>query len=254
MHSIKHATRPRRSKLSERRCLPKVFFERILQERWRGQVTSCISRHPALAPALAVKIDAAYRRLDFLKGFCKKGGVAILVKSWRCANFPARRSRIFSQWSKLQRWGRHGSLRKVVQVTSCISRHPALAPALAVKIDAAYRRYFLKGFCPGQVLYRASPCRQNRRCLPKAFFERILQERWRSHHGTRSHGPAMKGFCKKGGVARSHHISRHPALAPALAVKIDAAPFQKFDPPSQTSYCNLPNWAQQERPLLPVDS
>ena len=31
-------------------------------------------------------------------------------------------------------------------------------------------------------------------------------------------------------------ISRHPALAPALAVKIDAAPFQKFDPLSQTSY------------------
>ena len=28
------------------------------QERWRGQVTSCISRHPALAPALAIKIDA----------------------------------------------------------------------------------------------------------------------------------------------------------------------------------------------------
>ena len=132
-----------------RRCLPKAFFERILQERWRGQVTSCISRHPALAPALAVKIDAAYRR------------------------------------------------------------------------------YFLP-------CLSASPCRQNRRCLPKAFFERILQERWR------------------GQVTSC--ISRHPALAPALAVKIDAAPFQKFDPPSQTSYCNLPNWAQQERPLLPVDS
>ena len=32
-------------------------------------------------------------------------------------------------------------------VTSRILRQPALAPALAVKIDAAYRRYFLKGCC-----------------------------------------------------------------------------------------------------------
>ena len=39
------------------------------QESWCGKVTSCVSRHPALAPALAVKIDAAYGRY-FLPGFC----------------------------------------------------------------------------------------------------------------------------------------------------------------------------------------
>ena len=33
------------------------------------------------------------------------------------------------------------------QVTSCASWLPALAPALAAKIHAACRRYFLKGFC-----------------------------------------------------------------------------------------------------------
>ena len=49
----------------------KAWLKRFLgqgahcQERWRGQVTSCISRHPALAPALAVKIDAApFQKFD----------------------------------------------------------------------------------------------------------------------------------------------------------------------------------------------
>ena len=43
--------------------------------------------------------------------------------------------------------GAHCQERSRGQVTSCILGQPALAPALAVKIDAAYRRYFLKGFC-----------------------------------------------------------------------------------------------------------
>ena len=38
------------------------------QERWCGQVT-CTSRHRALAPALAVKIDACLPKVFFLKDF-----------------------------------------------------------------------------------------------------------------------------------------------------------------------------------------
>ena len=53
----------------------------------------------------------------------------------------------------------------------------------------------------------------------------------------------LKGFLGQGAHCQERWcgqvtscISWHPALAPALAVKIDAAPFQKFDPVSQTSY------------------
>ena len=41
-------------------CLKGLLGQRAhCQERWCGQVTSRILRQPALAPALAVKIDAA---------------------------------------------------------------------------------------------------------------------------------------------------------------------------------------------------
>ena len=45
------------------------FSGRWLSELQRGQVTSCVSWLPALAPALAAKIHAACRRY-FWKGFC----------------------------------------------------------------------------------------------------------------------------------------------------------------------------------------
>ena len=125
------------------------------QEGWCGQVTSCISRHPALAPALAVKIDAAYRRY-FLKGFCcrwlgsgdKVFGGKLLSKS--SINFlpdgPANCSAGEAWLKGFLGQGAHCQEGWCGQVTSCISRHPALAPALAVKIDAVIPRSCISVF------------------------------------------------------------------------------------------------------------
>ena len=58
-----------------------------------------------------------------------------------------------------RRWG---------QAISCISWLPALAPALAAKIGAAYRRYFSKGF----------HCRWLGQALAKVFFSKEFCCRW----------------------------------------------------------------------------
>ena len=99
----------------------------------------------AFAPALDVKIDAAYPyRRHFLRG----------LSGLNLASLP---------------------------------QSLAFAPALDVKIDAAYPRHFLKGLSSLNLLNLAS-------------------------------------------------VSQSLAFALALDVKIDAAPFQKFDPLSQTRY------------------
>ena len=100
-----------------RRCLRKVFSARILLLMWGGQ------------EVFGVRL-LSKSSMNFLAAGptnCSAGGGMF--------------ERISGSRSSLPRklvWQGH---------TSCVSRHPALAPALAVKIDAAYRRYFLQGFC-----------------------------------------------------------------------------------------------------------
>ena len=96
----------------------------------------------------------------------------------------------------------------------------------------AYQRYFLKGFCcrwlgwgGGQQVFGVKLLRKSSmnfladdpaNCSAgQGMSARVQGQRW--------HGQVTS------------RILRQPALAPALAVKIDAAPFQKFDPLPKSS-------------------
>ena len=78
------------------------------------------------------------------------------------------------------------------QVTSCVSWLPALAPALAVKIHAACRRYFLKGF----------GCRWLGRGVGNKFFR--CQTPFQEHRRADSFHMYMLLHCGGHGVFRRH--------------------------------------------------
>ena len=134
-----------------------------------------------------------------------------------------------------------------------ISWLPALAPALAAKIHAACRRYFLKGFC-----CRWLGCGEGNKFFGVKLLSRNIAGRivlshihaftlrrirnllkiWqcdelsvRRSMNFLADGPAS---CS---VARSNHIyvSWLPALAPVLAAKIHATGCGKCDPPEDQS-------------------